>query len=362
MSLDATLQKHYEGTTDSAAFHLSVHLRADPGITVLLGASGSGKTLILNCIAGFVKPDSGRVLLNDEILFDKTANVNRTPAQRRCGYIFQDHALFPHMNVRQNLMFAAKAGLAGKSGLARRKRVSELLATFELGDLASRMPAQLSGGQKQRAALARIMVSEPQLLLLDEPTRGLDQRLRESFYDLLRSTQERLGIPVLFITHDVEECLQLADCICLLQGGRFLQCGTTEALLRAPASREAATALGIFNLLPAEIAGLDPSADTSRLRVAGTELAGPYLPGHLLGDRGTLCFLESEVELLSDEDVFAGSTLPVHIVHASTGRDGMRIRTSGGITATVRHERWERLRSKDNLHLGIRPRAMRFLV
>lgn len=363
MGLDATLQKHFPGTRESAAFDLDVRLRADPGITVLLGPSGSGKTLILNSVGGFVRPDGGRILLDDEILFDGNAGVNRPPEKRRCGYIFQDHALFPHMSVKDNLVFAAQAGpVAKERGFARRRRINELLASFELEDLAKRMPAQLSGGQKQRAALARTMVSEPRLLLLDEPTRGLDQRLRQGFYELVRRTQERLQIPVVFITHDVEECLQVADCICLMKEGCFLQCGPLASVIRAPANVEAAVALGIFNLLPAEIVSLDPAAKTSRLRAGELEFPGPHLPGHLLGDRGTLCFRQSDVEVLarSSKDS-ADALICARLASVSPSRDGVRLHTLEGITAIVGGTQWERLGDKERLFLSVPARAMHFL-
>ena len=134
MGVDARLVKRLPATRESAAFELDVHLKADSGVTVLFGPSGSGKTLTLNCLAGFVRPDAGRIVVNDELYFDAATHVNRSPQYRRCGYIFQDHALFPHMNVRDNLLFAAPGN---------GRRVSELLEAFELTSLAARKPAQL---------------------------------------------------------------------------------------------------------------------------------------------------------------------------------------------------------------------------
>ena len=151
-------------------------------------ASGAGKTLTLNCLAGFSRPDSGRILAGEDLFFDAATHVHIAPQRRRCGYIFQDHALFPHMTVMQNLRFAA-AVAQSRSKL----KVKELLDAFELGSLANRKPAQLSGGQKQRAALARAMVSEPRLLLLDEPTQGLDARLKRSFFEVAENHPPAIG-------------------------------------------------------------------------------------------------------------------------------------------------------------------------
>ena len=211
--IDARVLKRLVSRTDTEPFHLDIHMRAGDGITVLFGPSGAGKSLTLNCIAGFVRPDQGRILVADNLLFDGATGVHIAPQHRHCGYIFQDHALFPHMTVRGNLQFAANAAHAGR--LNKHRKMQELLEAFELTELADRRPARLSGGQKQRAALARILMGEPRLLLLDEPARGLDARLRLSFHDVLRKTRDRLDIPVLLVTHDLEECFELADSVCI---------------------------------------------------------------------------------------------------------------------------------------------------
>ncbi|MBV9266462.1 MAG: ATP-binding cassette domain-containing protein, partial [Acidobacteriaceae bacterium] len=262
MTIDARIAKHLPPTSDSPAFDLDIHLQAPAAITVLFGPSGSGKTLTLNCVAGFTKPDHGRILINDRLLFDHATNVHVPPQARRCGYLFQDHALFPHMSVRENLLFAARVSRTGKRGMAQRRLVNELLDAFELGELAGRRPAQLSGGQKQRAALARILVTEPEAVLLDEPARGLDARLKQSFFQVLRDMRERLNCPMLLVTHDLDECFELAEYVCLLDRGQFLQAGRRQEVLSRPSSAEAARLLGIYSIVPGEIRALDPSRDT----------------------------------------------------------------------------------------------------
>ena len=242
-----------------------------------------------------MRPDEGRILVDDNLLFDASTGIHIPPQRRRCGYIFQEHSLFPHMTVRGNLQFAARAAHTGR--LVGHRKMQELLEAFELTELAERRPARLSGGQKQRAALARILMGEPRLLLLDEPARGLDARLRLSFHEVLRKSRSRLDIPVLLVTHDLEECFELADSLCIMDKGRLLQSGTKDQVFLRPSSIDVARLLRIHNIWPAEIAALDPGRNTSRIRVMDQELEGPYFPGHLIGDRGVLCVRRSEIRL-----------------------------------------------------------------
>jgi molybdate transport system ATP-binding protein len=168
--LEFAIQKRYAAGPSAPGFELDVRLACDAGVTVLFGASGSGKTLTLEVLAGFLRPDRGRILLNDEILFDGESGVCLPPQRRGVGYVFQNDALFPHMTLEQNLAF----GIARLPGLERHRRVRSMLERFGLTALASRRPHELSGGQKQRATIARALVTEPRLLLLDEPVRGFD--------------------------------------------------------------------------------------------------------------------------------------------------------------------------------------------
>lgn len=337
-------------------FGLNIDLRADAGITVLLGPSGAGKTLTLNCIAGFTKPDEGRILVNGQIYFDGVARVNLPPEKRRCGYMFQDQALFPHMTLRGNLRFAAPK----KSGLNVRKRINELLEAFELRDLADRKPAQLSGGQKQRASLARILIGDPQIFLLDEPTRGLDGRLRQAFYEILRDTGKRLNIPMVVVTHDLEECFALADRVCLIDSGTFLQQGPANLVLEKPTSLEAARFLGIYSIVPAEIRALDPGRNTSRLRVLEQEIAAPYLPGHLIGDRGFLCLRSSELS------AHAPGNRPSELVltkqSAARSPNGVRIVFEAGIIVNISVSDYENVRLLDRLAVRVPPNAVTFVA
>ena len=359
--IDARLVKRFPAGRDSEAFELNVHFCAGLGATVLSGPSGAGKTLLLNCLAGFARPDEGRILVNDELLFDAATGIHLSPQRRRCGYIFQDHALFPHMTVRENLRFAASAARRGKGPAPNRhRRVQELLAAFELADLASRKPPQLSGGQKQRAALARILVSEPRLLLLDEPTRGLDARLRRSFYDVLRETQRRLQVPIVLVTHDLDECLELADCVYLLDRGRVLQSGPKDTVFARPATVDIARSLGVYNLLPATIVALDPSRHTGRLAVLDQEIEGPYLPGHLIGDNGFLCVRQSEMRVHPPARS-SGNQLLFRLLNWSASSRGVRLIFEHYVIAIVSESDFEQLRGQDRLAIEIPASAVYFI-
>jgi molybdate transport system ATP-binding protein len=362
VSIDARLIKRFAAGPESEAFELNVHLRAGLGVTVLLGPSGSGKTLTLNCIAGFARPDEGRILVNDELYFDAATSVHLPPRRRRCGYIFQDHALFPHMSVRDNLRFATSAAALDKSGrLNRHRRINELLEAFELSELAARKPGQLSGGQKQRAALARVLVSEPRILLFDEPTRGLDARLRQAFYDVLRKTRERLQVPLVLVTHDLEECFELADSVFLLDRGHFLQAGSREIVFQRPATTDVARSLGVYNIIPAEIAALDPTRNTSRLRVLNNEIEGPYLPGHLLGDRGFLCIRQSETKVLPPSARSALNQLVLRVLSSTASSHGIRLTFEYDVSAVVSETEYAQLRGNDCLRVEIPTSAVYFI-
>src|SRR6185295_15939559 len=256
-----------------------LEFEAAAGVTVLFGPSGSGKTLTLDLIAGFVRPDDGRILLDDDILFDRAAGVNLAPQGRNCGYVFQNYALFPHMTLRQNLEFAAER----RPRLERHRRVAEMLDKFRLAESAGRRPHEVSGGQRQRCSIARALIGAPKLLLLDEPATGLDAPLRAEFYEALRQVRTEFQTPMLLVTHDLDECFELGDEMLVLDHGKIVQSGTPRQVLDQPANLDVARILGAFNVLEAEIKTLDPGRDTSRLQVGEFELEGPYFPGHLKG-------------------------------------------------------------------------------
>ena len=229
-------------------FRLDVSFTAENGVTTLLGASGCGKSMTLKCIAGIEKPDEGRIVLDGEVLFDSEKKINLPPQKRRVGYLFQNYALFPNMTVRQNIL----CGLCREKDRAvREKRLREMLKLMQLESLENHKPAQLSGGQQQRTALARIVVSEPRVLLLDEPFSALDGHLRDSLKIELRDLLDRFGREVLMVTHDRNEAYNMSRMIAVMDAGRLLTVQPTKQLFADPGSAAAASLTGCKNIAEA---------------------------------------------------------------------------------------------------------------
>jgi molybdate transport system ATP-binding protein len=203
-------------------FDLSIRLVSAAPVVALYGPSGAGKSMTLQAVAGLLRPQAGHVRIQGRTLLDTTAGVDVPAAQRRIGYLFQDYALFPHRTVRQNVAFGLTTWWRPRLSVVDAARVDALLRSFGLQDLADARPADLSGGQRQRVALARALACEPQILLLDEPFSALNPKLRRELRTELAQVRARWAIPLLLITHDVEDVLALADRVCVIEQGRIV--------------------------------------------------------------------------------------------------------------------------------------------
>ena len=201
-------------------FDLAARLATDAPFVALYGPSGAGKSLTLQSMAGLVRPSAGHVRIAGRVLFDSASAVDVPAPQRRTGYLFQDFALFPLLSVFDNVAFGLRTWYRRRLAAADRERVMELLAGFGLAGLAASRPSSLSGGQQQRVALARALACQPQVLLLDEPFASLDTMLRQELRAELATLCRQRSIPVLMITHDIEDVLQLADVVCVYEHGR----------------------------------------------------------------------------------------------------------------------------------------------
>jgi putative spermidine/putrescine transport system ATP-binding protein len=255
-----------------------VSLDAAPGeFLALLGPSGCGKTTLLRMVAGLVEPDGGEIVLAGE-------DITRVAVHRRnLGLVFQSYALFPHMTVFENVAFGLRRRSVPPAELG--PRVERMLELVRLGPLGSRYPRELSGGQQQRVALARALVTEPGVLLLDEPLSNLDALLRDEMRVELKRLQERLGITMIFVTHDQAEALILSDRVVVMEAGRVEQIGRPEEVYRRPATAFVARFLGRANFLAGTVAEAGPAATVVALDGGGFRVVAAPRSGLVVGQR-----------------------------------------------------------------------------
>ena len=281
----------------------------------LLGPSGSGKTTSLMMLAGFETPTQGQIFLDGNA-------IENVPAHRRgIGMVFQNYALFPHMNVTENMAFPLQ--VRGMGRLEIETRVKKALEMVRLGDLAKRFPAQLSGGQQQRIALARALIFEPKLVLMDEPLGALDKQLREQMQLEIRRLHRDLGLTVVFVTHDQAEALTLSDRIAIFNDGVIQQIDTPQALYERPANAFVATFMGDTNVLPGVLTSLNTQQCQVRLDL-GEQMFARTTPGLTSGNRTSLSIRSERVILDGDERY--DSRLPGSIEECIYLGDHVRIR------------------------------------
>ncbi len=234
------------------SFRLNMEFDSEGGVMGLLGASGCGKSVTLRCIAGILKPESGSIVLNGRTLFDSEKKIDLPPQQRRVGYLFQNYALFPNMTVWQNIACGAHAE---KNSVKRKKAVADMITAMRLDGLERQKPHQLSGGQQQRTALARILVGQPEILLLDEPFSALDTYLRDQLLNELTRILGGYGKDTLMVTHSRDEAYKLCGRLAIIDGGELKGIGDTAALFSDPGTRTGALLTGCKNIVDAEKAG-----------------------------------------------------------------------------------------------------------
>ncbi|MGI6108761.1 MAG: sulfate/molybdate ABC transporter ATP-binding protein [Eubacteriaceae bacterium] len=269
MSFDISIRRK------TGSFTLNVDLKSSsPGTTGLLGASGCGKSMTLKCIAGIIKPDSGHIIVNDRVYFDSDKKINLKSQQRNVGFLFQNYALFPNMTVRDNIRAGIPKDRFSEDGFR------EQIELFELGGLEDRYPSQLSGGQQQRAALARIFIRNPEILMLDEPFSALDTALRWSLQQKMADILPRYHNSVLFVSHSRDEIYMLCDEAGVMSEGRIVTFGNIQTLFDKPKTRAGLELTGVKNI--SNISWIDDSHfhandwnwDFECPRMTGTDCVG----------------------------------------------------------------------------------------
>ncbi len=302
MTVEVEIEKEFYGRKlrkkkgEKPSFSMHCSFDADSEFAVLFGCSGSGKTTALRCIAGLENPDAGTIRINDTLYFDSKKKINLPPQKRKIGYMFQENALFPHMNVRQNIEF----GLKGLSSKEKNDQVNEMLGLVGIEELEFAYPDELSGGQKQKVALARALAPNPEVLLLDEPFSALDTVVRLKLRKELRTIQKKLGIPVIFITHDPVEAFTMADRMAVFDNGRVQQLGSPEEVFYHPKTRYVAELVGFSNLFDdAVVEGHGQGDECTFLWSLGTEITAPYIR-RMAGDRVSWGIRPENIELVNN--------------------------------------------------------------
>ena len=289
------LTKSFAGTRVLDDVSLEV---ADGELVAILGPSGCGKTTLLRQIAGFDKADAGRIVIGDNEVSSATRHV--PPERRRIGIVFQSYALWPHMTVAENVAYGLD--VAGVAEPQRSRRVEAALALVDLQGFAARSPAMLSGGQRQRVALARCLVTEPSLVLLDEPLANLDVHLRAAMEREFARFHERTGTTMIYITHDQAEAMALADRIAVMDKGRLLQFASPSQLFREPSDAMVAAFVGEGMVLPVEV--VDADGLTCVTRIFGHPVRMRCAPGQKRGNAMS-CIRAQALGVVADRGIAA---------------------------------------------------------
>lgn len=288
--LDISVGKLFSG------FSLDVSFSVPAGITMLFGASGSGKTSVLNCVAGLLRPDRGTIRLNSDKLFDSQDGTDLPVQRRNIGYVFQDLALFPHLSVEEN----AGYGLFSMAARDREARVGQVLEAFRIGHLRRSKPNNISGGEQQRVALARALVTDPKALLLDEPLSALDPATKSHIMDDLRDWIRQRRIPVMYVTHSRDEVLALGDRVVAMEKGRIVGEGLPAEVLRAHQHEAVAAWSGLQNIFEGRVVAHHEPQGTMTVRTGEVELE-VLLGRKAVGERAVVGISANDVILATAE-------------------------------------------------------------
>lgn len=291
-------------------FHLAVKFTADAPIVGLFGRSGSGKTSVINAIAGIAKPMRGLIRINDAVLFDAAQRVDLPPEERRVGYVFQDALLFPHLDVEANLRYGQRLRLP-KDRFIEEARVIELLG---LGALLRRKPKALSGGEKQRVAIGRALLTQPRLLLMDEPLASLDVPRKTEILDYIERLRDELNIPIVYVSHSVIEITRLADTVVILSDGKCLAVGDVDAVMGRLDLKPATGRYEAGSVLDTRVTAHDSENQLTTLAFDGGNLIVPHLDASI-GERVRARIRARDVSLSirKPTEISILNVLPAHV-------------------------------------------------
>ena len=293
MGMSAVLEVHF--TAHAGRFPLEVAFTADAPVTGLFGRSGAGKSSIMNALAGLLTPDAGRIVCAGTVLFDSGTGINVPPEQRRIGYVFQDCLLFPHLSVERNLAY----------GMGRRQRSAPLITfdqavdLLDLRPLLARSPSTLSGGETQRVAIARALLSDPRLLLLDEPLAALDANRRNEILHAIERLRDAVRLPIVFVSHSVGEVTRLADTMVIIAGGKVLATGGVEEVMNRLDLRPHTGRYEAGSVITCVVHAHDLAYDLTTLRFDGGELELPHVAA-AIGERVRVRVRARDVTLAAD--------------------------------------------------------------
>jgi iron(III) transport system ATP-binding protein len=335
------LSKSFQTRTDKVLAVDNVSFEVAKGeMVTLLGPSGCGKTTLLRCVAGLERPEQGKIMMSDRVVVDRDRDLFVPAHQRRLGMVFQSYAIWPHMTVYQNVVYALEGKRMSRS--ERRKLATDALEVVKLSELADRPATRLSGGQQQRVAIARALVGQPDALLFDEPLSNLDAKLRIEMRTEIRKLQKRIGLTSIYVTHDQSEALAISDWIIVMQNGRIVETGRPTEIYRYPRTIFTAQFIGETNLIPGKVAGIDASkkqvsVDTSVGRFVGISIGAAIKPGDkvrisirpedLLLDPPLAEKSWNRIKAQVDNSAFAGSVVEAELrcgdypIHCLFGRD-----------------------------------------
>ena len=310
---------HFKSRRDNFTFEVALNLPS-LGTLGIYGPSGAGKSTLLNMIAGLVTPDAGYLKLGDQVVFDAASRINVPIYQRHIGMVFQDSRLFPHLNVEENLRY----GYRLLAPADRRLQFDQIVELLELGPLLAQKPHALSGGQKQRVALGRALLTSPRLLLMDEPLASLDMRLKQHILPFLRRVRTELNIPMIYVSHAIDEILYLTSDIAMIDQGQLIAHGPFNEVMQQTPALNLAQSLGLENVLHTQILSHDPDGGYSIASVGGQTLHIP-LVRTAVGNQVSVSIAASNIALarqhiagITIQNQLTGNLEDIRVIHHKT--------------------------------------------